>query len=321
MIAERLIAGWVLRGQLLALAVGLGVAALAEAVERARAVADTRALVLVVLLRVALLGRELSPVLLGAGLALALAWRRQTGELLSLAAAGFSPLRVIIVATISSGALGLALAGPLELAVPTLRDRLQELEAGQAGQRASVAGRWILTDAAAIHVGSVRDGALYDVTVVSLQASPPTHRFELDKLVAEPTGWRSEGLRVTPLGPQEAPAAGDPPLPKPEILTRLGRAAEPIELGIAELEALGHRGWRNLRLAGIFAGFFTALAVASSALRLRVGPALAVAAAGLSLAAWRAAELGLGAGAAPILALLLVPLASAWRPVVWENRA
>ena len=57
-IAERLVAGWVLRGQALALAAGLGVTGLAELVERSQSVEQSGSLLWIVLLRVLALLRE-----------------------------------------------------------------------------------------------------------------------------------------------------------------------------------------------------------------------------------------------------------------------
>lgn len=320
MIAERLVAGWVLRGQALALAAGLGVTGLAELVERSQSVEQSGSLLWIVLLRVLLTTRELLPILLAVGLGVSLAWRRQTGELVALAASGVRARRLIAAAVVSSGVLGLLVAAPLELGVPKLRDRLQELEAADRGQHASVDGRWILTDEAAIRIGSAEGDTLRDLTVVPLNATPPEARYEIETLSPGPDGWQAEGVQVISLGQSDRALPDRPPLPGAELLSLLRQAAEPMEQSAGELAASGLNAWAIFRTSDLFAGFFVGLLVASLSLRGSVGPAMAAAWTALLFALWRAIALKTGAGAWPLALLALPPLAVAWRPAIWESR-
>lgn len=320
MIAERMVASWVLRGQALALAAGLGVAGLAELVERSQSASPSGSLLWIVLLRVLLTARELLPILLAVGLGVSLAWRRQTGELVALAASGVRARRVVAAAALSTGVLGLLLAAPLELGVPKLRDRLQELEAADRGQHASVEGRWIFTGEAAIRVGSAVGDTLRDVTVVPLDPSPPEVRFEIASLRPGPDGWQAEGVQRIALGPDERALPSQPPLPGAELLSRMRHAAEPIEQSAIELAASGLHGWAIFRIGDVFAGFFVGLLVASLSLRGSAGPAMAAAWTALLFALWRGLALKTGAGAWPLGLLLLPPLGMAWRPTTWESR-
>ena len=325
MTTTRLVGTILGRGMALTSLTGLAVLGIIEAVERSRG-QGVESLGLGVILRMPALARELWPVLLAAGAALAVARARSRGELVALGASGVSPMalrgRLVAVGLASS----LVVAALAEGLTPWARDAALRREAAAGGHPMEVAGAWLRTERGLVRARQVSAEELVGVTI--LPHTGPYARIDVASLRSVGEGWVAQGaiarglggggVTLEPVGDEALTAS----LPSPEAL-RLGTRRFTLEEA-SLVELVAHpdpsaRAWaRHRGLAPLGGGLFVG-AAALFGLGVPWGAA-GVSAAALSVGAlWVALGLGAvalgGAGVLPLgLAAALLALTGARAP-------